>query len=247
MKFKKLPKKTVVLLSVSAALVLYSLYDYVTTPSQSKPAVTRSNVEDDLLAKVGNQDNPEKTATNETPQTKAVEPEIVEPEFRPLPPSYYGAELKPKKPQKVTVEKPMFHLSKEGEAVLEHLASKYANDVRIELINSQISLKEAQDKLTTLKAPKVAQMEEKKAEKPPQVVPLKNRIVISSIITSSKSKRAWVNLDGEDLPIAEGAALYGLKVLSISSNSVIFEDLSSKERFQKFFNHQIVTESVNNE
>lgn len=248
MNFKKLPKKTIYILVFAAFLVIYSAYDFISSDSP-QPQVVGDDVELDVYKQIDLAEQEQSLSTSVDVASATTEPKkrSVD-DVRNQPSAYYET----KKPTSVTkanpeVKEPTFKLTKDGEKVLRNLESKYSNTVQIDYVNSQIALKEAQKKLAELNAPSIDEVQQKALEKVALTIPFKDRIVVSSIITSTKSKRAWVNVDGEDLPIAEGAAFYGVKVVSISSNSVIFRDLGTNETFQKFFNHQMVTEGGLNE
>ncbi|EGR0546767.1 hypothetical protein ACQ5UA_17725 [Vibrio cholerae] len=248
MNFKKLPKKTIYILVFAAFLVIYSAYDFISSDSP-QPQVVGDDVELDVYKQIDLAEQEKSLSTSVDVASATTEPKkrSVD-DVRNQPSAYYETQ----KPTSVTkanpeVKEPTFKLTKDGEKVLRNLESKYSNTVQIDYVNSQIALKEAQKKLAELNAPSIDEVQQKALEKVALTIPFKDRIVVSSIITSTKSKRAWVNVDGEDLPIAEGAAFYGVKVVSISSNSVIFRDLGTNETFQKFFNHQMVTEGGLNE
>lgn len=240
MNLKKIPKKTIIMIAISTLLGGYSAWDALSTSSKPvvQSTINNQDAEDDIYKNI----EPEPVQiVQEFEPIKEVQPiEKEEPPFQPLPPSYFSKE-EGKQIVKV-VEKPKqpaFKLSKEAQIVLDNLESQYANDVQLNLVNSQIALKEAQGKLAEINKPKAVEKTEVKEEKQLKAISLKDRMTISSIIIASKNKRAWVNVDGEDIPIAEGAVFYGVKVVSISSNSVMFQDLISEEIFQKHFNHQI--------
>lgn len=242
MNFKKLPKKTIYILVFASFLVIYSAYDFISSDSP-KAQVVGDAAELDVYKQIdlAEQEQSPSTSIDVASATTELPKRSVD-DVRSQSSAYYEA----KKSTSVTkaspeVKQPTFKLTKDGEKVLRNLESKYSNTVQIDYVNSQIALKEAQKKLAELNAPSIDEAQQKDLDKA-LTIPFKDRIVVSSIITSTKSKRAWVNVDGEDLPIAEGAAFYGVKVVSISSNSVIFRDLSTNETFQKFFNHQMVSE-----
>ncbi|EJL6419975.1 hypothetical protein ACK3FM_003091 [Vibrio cholerae] len=248
MNFKKLPKKTIYILVFAAFLVIYSAYDFISSDSP-QPQVVGDDVELDVYKQIDLAEQEQSLSTSVDVASATTEPKkrSVD-DVRNQPSANYETQ----KPTSVTkanpeVKEPTFKLTKDGEKVLRNLESKYSNTVQIDYVNSQIALKEAQKKLAELNAPSIDEVQQKALEKVALTIPFKDRIVVSSIITSTKSKRAWVNVDGEDLPIAEGAAFYGVKVVSISSNSVIFRDLGTNETFQKFFNHQMVPEGGLNE
>ncbi|MCD1171242.1 hypothetical protein C6H54_17435 [Vibrio cholerae] len=247
MNFKKLPKKTIYILVFAAFLVIYSAYDFISSDSP-QPQVVGDDVELDVYKQIDLAEQEQSLSTSVDVASATTEPKKRSVDDVRNQPSAYET----KKPTSVTkanpeVKEPTFKLTKDGEKVLRNLESKYSNTVQIDYVNSQIALKEAQKKLAELNAPSIDEVQQKALEKVALTIPFKDRIVVSSIITSTKSKRAWVNVDGEDLPIAEGAAFYGVKVVSISSNSVIFRDLGTNETFQKFFNHQMVPEGGLNE
>lgn len=246
MNFKKLPKKTIYILVFASFLVIYSVYDFISSDSP-KAQVVGDAAELDVYKQIdlAEQEQSPSTSIDVASATTELPKRSVD-DVRSQPSAYYEAK-KSTSVTKVTkasheVKQPTFKLTKDGEKVLRNLESKYSNTVQIDYVNSQIALKEAQKKLEVLNAPSIDEVQQKALDKVTLTIPFKDRIVVSSIITSTKSKRAWVSVDGEDLPIAEGAAFYGVKVVSISSNSVIFRDLGTNETFQKFFNHQMVTE-----
>ncbi|EGR2026329.1 hypothetical protein DYB89_14715 [Vibrio cholerae] len=250
MNFNKLPKKTIYILVFAAFLVIYSAYDFISSDSpKTQETETAADVELDVYKQIDLTEQEQSSSTSiEVASATTDLPKRSVDDVRGQPSTYYEAQ----KSMSVTkaspeVKQPTFKLTKDGEKVLRNLEGKYSNTVQIDYVNSQIELKEAQKKLAELNVPSIDEAQKKASEKVASTIPFKDRIVVSSIITSTKSKRAWVNVGGEDLPIAEGAAFYGVKVVSISSNSVIFKDLSTNETFQKFFNHQMVPEGGLNE
>lgn len=142
-----------------------------------------------------------------------------------------------KTPSTSTLSVETVALSDDAKASLASLKNAYFSDIKTTEHNAKIAEIEANQHLNALQHPvPVKKKEAVSTPKKPSYVPthavvsasLLEQMKVKSIFFSDKRVVAWLDLNGQLVPVKEGAHIWGAIVTGITKNSVIFNDNGHK-------------------
>ncbi|OCH45172.1 hypothetical protein [Aliivibrio fischeri] len=164
----------------------------------------------------------------------------------PAPPSLIkGADKSWEKPQKTPSQQTVsttspnepLPLSENAKASLTALKNTYLSDLKTTEHNAKIAEIEANQHLNALQHPapvkkkEVVSTPKQPTYTPPQTTisaPLLEQVKVKSIFFNDTRVVAWLDLNGQLVPVKKGAHIWGAMVTDITKNSVIFNDNGHK-------------------
>ncbi|MUJ27970.1 hypothetical protein GNP73_08280 [Aliivibrio fischeri] len=144
---------------------------------------------------------------------------------------------KPEPSQDAAVSTKPLALSENAKASLTALKNTYLSDLKTTEHNAKIAEIEANQHLNALQHPApVKKKETVSTPKKPAYVPphtavsasLLEQVKVKSIFFNDTRVVAWLELNGQLVPVKKGAQIWGAMVTDITKNSVIFNDNGHK-------------------